>query len=391
VSEPVSLPQHGRLARRNLQDSFAHLFAHAGIGIDGRQPWDMHIHHPATASRIMLQRSLGLGESYMDGWWDCDALEEFFVRLLRGNIQRIAIPRLQLVWQLIESVFRNRQSLQRARQVAEAHYDLDNELFSRMLDPTMAYSCAYWRNAEGTEARTLHEAQCNKLDLICRKMGLRPGMKVLDIGCGWGSLLEYAARQYGVEVDGVTVSKEQQAFAEQRCAGLPVRVWLQDYREVEGEYDRIVSVGMFEHVGRRNYRTFMAQTDRLLKPGGLLLLHTIGENFTTRNFDPWINKYIFPNGELPSVKQIAAAAEPHFVIEDLQNFGPDYARTLKAWDANFCAAWPQLEHRYDQRFFRMWRYYLNSCAAAFRCRQIQLWQYVLSRPGERGETYIAPR
>ena len=392
MSEPVSLLQrHPGSTRRDLRDSFEQLFAQAGIGIDGVHPWDMHIHNPATASRVMLKRSLGLGESYMDGWWDCDALDEYFYRLLRGNIQNIAIPRLHLLWQLAESIFHNRQSQRRAREVAKKHYDLDNELFSAMLDPTLAYSCAYWRNVDGVEASSLFEAQQNKLDLICRKMELQPGMKVLDIGCGWGSFLEFAAQHYGVEVDGVTVSKEQWEMASLRCARLPVRIWLQDYREVRGNYDRIVSVGMFEHVGRRNYSMFMATVNRLLKDGGLALLHSIGENTSTRTFDPWINKYIFPNGELPSARQIAVAVEPYFVIEDVQNFGVDYARTLKVWDANFCAAWERIAHRYDQRFYRMWRYYLNSCAAAFRCRYIQLWQYVLSKPGNNERTYLAAR
>jgi cyclopropane-fatty-acyl-phospholipid synthase len=281
---------------------------------------------------------------------------------------------------------RNRQSLRRASQVAERHYDLDNDLFGLMLDETLAYSCGYWRDADD-----LHQAQLGKLDLICRKMQLEPGMRVLDIGCGWGSFVWHAASRYGVAVDGITVSKEQQHYAQQRCADLPVNILLKDYREMDGQYDRIVSVGMFEHVGRRNYPTFMAVVDRLLRDDGMALLHTIGGNATTKSFDPWINKYIFPNGELPSLQQITAAAEHSFVIEDVQNFGPDYAKTLRAWDANFRRHWDQLAPRYDQRFYRMWRYYLNVCAAAFRVRSLQLWQVVLSKPGFREQTYLAAR
>ena len=400
MPEPVSFWEGPQASARHgsLQESFAQLFAQAGITINGSQPWDMRVHDPATPSRVMLKRSLGLGESYMDGWWDCEALDEFFYRLLRGNIQNIALPRFHLAIQLIESRFRNRQSLKRSRQVAEKHYDLDNDLFTAMLDPTMAYSCAYWRDAAGNPAKTLYQAQCNKLDLICRKLELTPGMTVLDIGCGWGSFAEFAAKNYGAHVDGITVSKEQQALAEQRCANLPVRILLKDYRELLTDtngaterYDRIVSVGMFEHVGKGNYSTFMDVVEHVLKDDGLALLHTIGENFSTRTFDPWINKYIFPNGELPSVRQIATAIEKNFLIEDMQNFGPDYALTLKAWDTNFCAAWDQIAARYDQRFYRMWRYYLNSCAAAFRCRYLQLWQFVLSKPGAREGAYIAAR
>ena len=388
MSEPLSLvPPRNTPPADGIKNHVTQLLAGAGIQIDGNRPWDMRINNPALFPRIALKRSLGLGESYMDGWWDCDALDEFFYRLLslkETGDYSVSYPVLTL--QLLRSLIGNRQSLQRASEVAEKHYDLDNELFGLMLDDTMAYSCGYWRNAA-----TLHEAQLGKLDLICRKMALQPGMKVLDIGCGWGSFMHYAASRYGVAVDGVTVSKEQAHLAQQRCAELPVNVMLQDYRLLEGQYDRVVSVGMFEHVGERNYRTFMEVVDTVLKPDGMALLHTIGDNYTSRSYDPWINKYIFPNGKLPSMKQIVEAAEKLFIVEDLQNFGPDYARTLKAWDDNFCQHWEQLSQRYDQRFYRMWRYDLNSCAGAFRARNIQLWQFVLARPGWSSQNYTAPR
>lgn len=362
------------------------LVTKAGIEINGRQPWDMRIKNPNVYDRIMSQRSLGLGESYMEGWWDCSALDEFFYRLFQINIQDIAIPKLTLIYQWLVAFLHNRQNLHRAGIVAKRHYDLDNELFSLMLDETLAYSCGYWRNAA-----TLHEAQIAKLNLICRKLHLEPGMKVLDIGCGWGSFAWYASTYCGVSVDGITLSKEQQRHAQERCKGLPVAISLQDYREVEGEYDRIVSIGMFEHVGRKNYKTFMQVHDRLLRNDGLALLHTIGENVSTATFDPWINKHIFPNGELPSLHQITGAVEGIFVIEDIHNFGPDYGKTLKAWDENFCNHWQRIEAKYDQRFYRMWRYYLNSCAAAFRVRNLQLWQIVLSKPGKRAQSYIGAR
>lgn len=387
ASKPLSIDHTARDAQAGAMElQWRRLLKRAGIEIDGAQPWDMRINNPAVYDRIMLKRSLGLGESYMDGWWDCDELDSFFSRLLQSHIQDISIPKFTTALQLFGAFFRNRQSLSRAREVAERHYDLDNQLFTAMLDPTLAYSCGYWRNADN-----LHEAQLAKLDLICRKLELQPGMTVLDIGCGWGSFTWYAASRYGVKVDGVTVSIEQQKYAQARCAGLPVNIQLQDYRTVDGHYDRVVSVGMFEHVGKRNYPTFMRVVDRLLQDGGLALLHTIGENTTTKTFDPWINKYIFPNGELPSLQQITAAAERAFLVEDVQNFGPDYDKTLMAWDENFCRGWPQLEQRYDQRFYRMWRYYLNVCAAAFRVRNLQLWQLVLSKPGQRQQTYYAAR
>lgn len=371
---------------RSIDALISEVLANADIQINGRRPWDIQIHHPETLSRIAAQRSLGLGESYMDGWWDCEALDEFAFRMLRAGGDGLGKNRWAMALQMITYILRNRQSPRRARQVAEQHYDLDNHLFELMLGRTMAYSCGYWK-----DAKTLDQAQDAKLDLICRKLELEPGMTLLDIGCGWGSLLEYATQHYGVRAHGVTVSTEQAQLARERCKDLPVEVLLQDYRAVTGRYDRVVSVGMFEHVGRRNYNTFMRTAANLLKDRGLMLVHCIGENESSAGHDPWIDKYIFPNGELPSIKQMAKAAEKHFIVEDVQNFGPDYAKTLKAWDANFQSHWAELKDRYDDRFYRMWRYYLNLCAGAFRARNIQLWQWVMSKPGQRSQAYQAPR
>ena len=182
-----------------------------------------------------------------------------------------------------------------------------------------------------------------------------------------------------MHVEGITISAEQKAYAERLCAGKDVRILLQDYRDLDKQYDRIVSVGMFEHVGPKNYATYFKAVDRCLKPDGLFLLHSIGSNKTQHNVDAWINKYIFPNGCLPSLKQVAEASEPYFVIEDLHNFGADYDKTLMAWHSRFNKAWPQLSGNYSVKFHRMFNYYLTACAGAFRARNIQLWQLVLSR------------
>lgn len=362
------------------------LLSRAGVVINGTRPWDIQIHNPETIPRIISQRSLGLGESYMEGWWDSEALDEFCFRILRAGADGIAKNHITLTLQWLLCQLHNRQSIDRAPQVARQHYDLGNRLFELMLGRTMAYSCGYWK-----DATTLDEAQDAKLDLVCRKLGLEPGMTLLDIGCGWGCLLEHAAKHYGVTGTGVTVSKEQAQLARERCKGLPVELVLEDYRELSGQFDRIASIGMFEHVGRRNYVTFMETAAKLLHDDGLMLLHCIGENESTAAHDPWIEKYVFPNGELPSIKQFAEAAEGQFVIEDMQNFGPDYARTLTAWDANFQQHWDELKSQYDEHFYRMWRYYLNICAGAFRARDTQLWQWVLSKPAQRNESYRAPR
>jgi cyclopropane-fatty-acyl-phospholipid synthase len=273
----------------------------------------------------------------------------------------------------------NPQRPSRAFRIGEAHYDLGNDLFRAMLDSRMVYSCGYWEGANDLET-----AQRQKLELICRKLALAPGQRLLDIGCGWGSLAQYAAAQYGVPVVGVTVSKEQAAMAKQRCAGLPVDIRLQDYRDVDGSFDCVASIGMIEHVGAKNYGAYFDKVRRLVAPGGLLLLHTIGNVATTQVTDPWIERYIFPAGKLPSLQQLADAAVGRFVIEDVHNFGADYDRTLTSWYRNFRAGWPALRKSYDDTFFRMWKYYLLTCAGAFRARSIQLWQLVLAADGVPG-------
>jgi cyclopropane-fatty-acyl-phospholipid synthase len=348
-----------------------------GIRINGDRPWDIRIHRPEFFKRLLAGGSLSLGESYMDGWWDCDALDQFFDRLLRLRLDQRVEKSARLLWlgahSALTTTFAGRY---RAFEVGKHHYDIGNDLFSIMLDSSMNYSCAYWRNAE-----SLEKAQQQKMELICRKLELAPGMTLLDIGCGWGGLAAYAARRHGVQVLGITVSNEQVQRARDTCSGLPVRIALKDYRNLEGRFDRIVSVGMFEHVGVWHYRTFMRTIRRCLVPNGLFLLHTIGRNHSARACDAWISKYIFPNSMLPSAKQIAASAEGHLVLEDWHSFARDYDRTLMAWYRNFTDHWDQLKHTYGNRFFRMWVYYLLMCAGAFRARRNHLWQIVFSREG----------
>ncbi|CNJ84243.1 cyclopropane fatty acyl phospholipid synthase [Yersinia mollaretii] len=351
----------------------------ADIEINGSRPFDIRVNNPDFFKRVLQEGSLALGESYMDGWWECDRLDIFFQRVLRAGLENQLPHHLKDTLRIAAARVINLQSKKRAWIVGKEHYDLGNDLFSLMLDPNMQYSCGYWK-----DATTLEQAQENKLRMICEKLQLAPGMKLLDIGCGWGGLAAYAARHYGVSVSGVTISAEQQKLAQERCEGLDVTILLQDYRDLNEQFDRIVSVGMFEHVGPKNYRTYFDVVHRNLKPDGLFLLHTIGANRTDLSIDPWINKYIFPNGCLPSVKHIAQASEPYFIMEDWHNFGADYDRTLMAWYARFQAAWPSLAENYSSRFERMFSYYLNACAGAFRARDIQLWQVLFSPNGVEG-------
>jgi cyclopropane-fatty-acyl-phospholipid synthase len=350
------------------------LLSPADIQFNGDRPWDPQVHNDRLYRRVWAGGSLAAGEAYVEGWWDCASLDELFYRLLRARIDRQLTRSWRALWMAFKARLLNRQSKARAREVGKQHYDRDIDLFERMLDPRLVYSCGYWRRAS-----TLAEAQEAKLDLICRKLRLRPGQRVLDIGCGWGSFAEYAARQYGVEVVGITISAEQAAYARRRCADLPVEIRLQDYRAVEETFDRVVSIGMFEHVGHKNHRTYMETVQRCLEgPDALTLLHTIGCSESSVAADPWIDQYIFPNGLIPSQEQVMDALDGVFIIEDWHNFGPDYDRTLMAWAENFEDAWPEIAGRYDEHFFRLWRYYLYQSAGAFRARRNQLWQIVLS-------------
>lgn len=350
-----------------------------GVVLDGPNPWDPKIINQGVYDRVKSQGSLGLGESYMDGWWTCEKMDELFYRLLSVDIFKRLGLSLPLVLSFLKARLFNLQAIKRAFQVGEKHYDLGNDLFESMLGPSMAYSCGYWK-----EADDLDSAQEAKFDLICRKLDLQPGQRILDIGCGWGSFARHAAKNYGVKVVGITISKEQKKLAEELCQGLPVEFRLQDYRELNEQFDHIVSVGMIEHVGSKNYRTYMEVAKKCLKEGGLFLLHTIGSLKSGSNTDPWIGKYIFPNGALPSLKQLTTSVEKLFVIEDVHNFGPYYDKTLMAWYRNFENAWPALKDKYGDRFYRMWRYYLLCCAGCFRSRSIQLWQIVLSPHGVPG-------
>ncbi len=362
----------------SLYRKFSDLLALAGITINGPHPWDIQVHDDRLYGRVLAGGSLALGEAYMDRWWDCPRLDEFFARVLRARLDTRVQARSWL-WAALKARLLNMQSPERSRSHIRRHYDLGNHLYRRMLDKRMIYSCGYWDGA-----RNLDEAQENKLELTARKLGLRPDMRVLDIGCGWGGAARYMAERYGVEVVGITLSPRQAELAREVCAGLPVEIRLQDYRELSGTYDRVFSIGMFEHVGYRNHCTFMRIAREVLAPGGLFLLHTIGGNTSVRRTDAWIDRYIFPGSMLPSAANITSAAEGCFVLEDWHGFGPDYDRTLMQWHANFNAHWEELKQDYDERFRRMWNYYLLSCAGSFRARKNQVWQVVLSAEGVAG-------
>lgn len=369
----------GRFRRRAEE-----ILERAGVTLNGTRPWDIQVHDERLYARVFAQGPLGLGEAYMDGWWDCDALDEFFARTLRADLQRAIRPWSDF-FEVLRAKLLNLQRPSRAHEIGRRHYDVGNDLYEHMLDKRMIYSCAYWK-----DANDLDQAQEAKLDLVCRKLRFEPGMTVLDIGCGWGGTARFAVERYGVSVVGVTVSEEQVKLARERCAGLPIEIRLQDYREVEGKFDRVLSLGMFEHVGYKNYRRFMRVVRRCLRDDGLFLLQTIGGNVSVKKSNRWIDTYIFPNSMVPSITQIGRATEGLFVMEDWHNFGADYDRTVMAWLRNFETAWPELRERYGERFYRMWRFYLCSSAGFLRSRTFNLWQIVFSPRGVPGG-YVAPR
>lgn len=360
---------------RNPEGFVRELLEIAGIEVGGGAAHDIVVHDRRFYGRVARDGAMGLGTSYVEGWWDSPAVDQMITRLHQADLP----DRIKRNWRYLASALKarllNLQSLSRSFEVGEHHYDAGNDLYRAMLDERMVYTCAYWKNAQ-----TLAAAQVAKLDLVCRKLGLAPGMRVLELGCGWGSFAKYAAEHYGVEVTGLSVSREQIALGRELCAGLPVELHVDDYRNANGRYDAVVSIGLMEHVGHKNYRAYMEVVDRCLAPGGTSLIHAIGSHTSEFVPDPWTQKYIFPNAQLPSVAALAFAMEGLFTLDDLHTFGRDYDPTLIAWHRNFAAAWPALASAYDERFYRMWTYYLLMSAAAFRARYIDVFQIVMSRP-----------
>jgi cyclopropane-fatty-acyl-phospholipid synthase len=365
----------------NAKDKVQEILALADIEINGPDPWDIQIHDERFYQRVLSHGSVGLGDSYMDGWWDVPQLDEFFSKVQQAGLHN-KVRTFSVVWLSAKGRLLNRQAKWRSRRVAHEHYDLGNELYQAMLDKNMQYTCAYWRGA-----KTLDEAQERKLNLVCRKLYLQPGMKVLELGCGFGGLARYMAKEYDCEVVSYNISREQLRFAREFCEGLPVRFEEKDYREAarEPQFDRVVAVGLFEHIGPKNHRSFLELARSKLKDGGLFLLHTIGATKSLTATDPWIDRYIFSGAVIPSILQLGEALEEVLVMEDWHNFGPDYDKTLMAWWKNFDTCYCTLDkQKYDKRFYRMWKLYLMMSAGAFRARRLQLWQIVLSKGNAEG-------
>jgi cyclopropane-fatty-acyl-phospholipid synthase len=392
VHTPPKKPTASRLsvpARRGIsghQRRVFDAFSAAGIRINplDPHPWDILVKDENQFVRRIaspLNNGLtALGDMYVEGIWDCEAVSECFYRAFKARLNCRLIWNLPNVVQYLRSRLLNQQTRSKAAHDVASHYDL-GPAFEIMLDSTMAYTCAYWK--EGVS--NLEEAQLAKHDLCCRKLGISPGMALLDTGCGWGGLLKYAAENYGASPClGVTLSPKQVALGTERCRGLPISLLVQDYRDVRGTFDRIASIGILEHVGPKNHRAYFQKMHDLLKPGGLLLVHTIGSVIASPTVHlpemHWINREIFPGAVIPSFGQIGSGGDGLFTALDAQEFGSYYDLTLMAWNKNFERRWPEIEHLYTPRFYRLWRYYLQLCAAAFRAgKNYRLWQVVFGK------------
>jgi cyclopropane-fatty-acyl-phospholipid synthase len=371
-----------KLAEKLVTD----IFNQGGISLNGPNPWDIQIRDSRFFNRVLTGGSLGFGESYMDGDWDVAQLDALIRRILRIKATRKPIVTLNRTWHDLKSRLMNLQSRSGSMAIIDAHYDLDHRLYQHFLGPYNQYTCCFFNQATSLEA-----AEIEKLEMICNKLDLREGDKVLDIGCGWGGFSRYAAETRGCQVTGISISKEQIAYAKEFTAGLPVEIINTDYRDLPKLYDsrhfdKVVIIGMIEHVGYKNYQRLFEIVHELLNDNGLLLLHTIGNTRKTTVADPWIEKYIFRNSMLPSMSQLTNSTEDLFVIQDWENYGHYYAPTLAAWQSNFEKNWDKIRaietrNQFDERFRRMFNYYFLSCQAGFETEHILLWHMVMSKQG----------
>lgn len=347
----------------------------ADIQVEGSRPWDIKICHPGFFKCIMQQGLLGLGESYMDGWWECERLDIFVYKFLSGQLDEALPTHLHDILKFFSAKLLSIRSDENNSKRGHNDYEIGDDIFAIMLDSYMQYSCGCWR-----QATCLNEAQTAKLDMMCEKLQLTPGMRVLDIGCGWGGTAEYMARHYDVYVEGITDSTEQQKIAQARCEGLNVTIMLGDFRDpLDDQFDRIIALGTLQNIGLKSYKTFFEWVASCLRPDGFFLLQSIGSGQLVNHIGPWINKYIFPGGCLPSGEQIIHSTQPYLHIEDWINLGEDYDKTFMAWEKRINTAWPELRHHYSPKFKRMLDYYLCSCAGFLRARKLNMWEVVFSR------------
>ncbi|POF40565.1 SAM-dependent methyltransferase [Pseudomonas laurylsulfativorans] len=376
--------EHGQLVI--VEEGERHVFGTVGSHLLG----EIHIHDPAAWGLVASNGSIGAGEAYIHGYWsspDLTAVIRVFVSnlevldALEGGLAKLGRPLVQALHWL------NRNTRKGSQKNIAAHYDLGNELFEQFLDPTMMYSAAQFMSPEDS----LEQAQLNKLERICQKLALKPSDHLLEIGTGWGSMALYAAQHYGCKVTTTTLSREQHAYTAQRIETLglqdQVTLLLKDYRDLSGQYDKLVSIEMIEAVGHRFLSTYFKQCAHLLKSNGLMLLQaiTIREQRyeQARRSVDFIQRYIFPGGALPCVQKIleTVSRDTDMNMLHMEDFGLHYARTLRLWHVNFRRAQVRLgELGYDEQFLRLWEFYLCYCEGGFLERTIGTAQLLLAKP-----------
>ena len=344
---------------------------------DGQPQATMHLHKPFTLAKILRNPFLNLGETYMDSAWDVEGTSlRDLLNLLRMNTNPQAPPN-PFVNSLI-AVVQSWNTLRASSRNVKHHYNLDEELFDGFLDEDMHYSCAYF--SEGIQS--LEDAQQAKCRHLMQKLRLSPGDHVLDIGCGWGSLAMYLAEKADVHVTGITLSDAQFEAANRRSRERNLQdkidFKLEDYRVHEGKYDGIVSVGMFEHVGRRNYRAYFKKVNDLLNEDGIAVIHTIGNYDHPQPTNPWIGTYIFPGGYIPSLSEVMRTIELEGLVTcDIEVWRTHYARTLEHWHTRFQRIRERIKQKYDEKFCRMWEFYLSACQSSFEQSDLVVYQIQL--------------
>lgn len=366
--------KYGQLELR-LPNGQRHKFGDHGPSVQ----WNIHSHD--TMKRIVTDWEYELGETYISGGWDVGKGElRELLGILRYNFQEIIPTGINKAIMLLQRLPQQWNRISKSRRHIKHHYDMDTELFRSFLDKDMHYSCAYFTNV----SHSLEQAQQDKCRMIAQKLLLKPGHTVLDIGCGWGSLAMYLAENHGVKVTGITLSKEQLKIAimraEERGLNHLVNFQLIDYRKLDGNFDRIVSVGMFEHVGKPYFKTYFRNIKKLLKSNGVALIHTIGRSGPPGVTNPWIRQHIFPGGYIPALSEVTSSVEDSLlVITDVEILRHHYAQTLAAWYNRFRNRQEEIKTRYGEYFYRLWEFYLNICEISFKHSDLVVFQIQLSR------------
>lgn len=356
------------------------------IQVGGNRAWDIQIHSPDFARRVMTMGGLGLGDSYIEGDWDANSVDSFINHILRARLDK-EIKSFGMSISSLKSRFHSLAKGQKPWKFQDVLRNLPNEFFEAILGTNMSFTSGYW--AAG--AKTLEEAQQARRDMTCKKLNLKQGMRLLDAGSGWGGFSAFAAEHYGVECVCISSFKGQHEWASQHYAHLPIEFVQNESLMLDGMFDCIVSIDRFEHLPQKNYRVYLEMGDRILEEDGLLLLQSTGKNERRLNGKHWFDTHILQNNSLPTIAQIAGATNGLFVMEDMHNFGSDYDKTLMAWYQNFEAAWPALQKQYkfDEKLYRTWKYYLLSSAGAYRANDLQQWQCIFSKQHARNPPTVA--